>query len=453
MSGDPARAGWISAPIGNLAPRFRGAVIALATLAGSGYAAWKELHYRSPFYMADIWSYLSIARGNAAGLVQPFASRQLGPLIVRGLDALLHIDAHRGFEIEATASLLVLVGVLFALAGRSRAPWWVLVAIAVAPMMPDTMLGMVLPDLFYAALLAIFLILLERELWVAAALWMLPLMVARESTSLTLACLLLAAWRPLRLRGCLLAIASAAGGAGIVHYLSRSSPGNPQHLPESVYILLKVPWNTAQNLFGVELWNNINYGCGTPVWQHAFHLGSIHSVGFCGFNPALPRITLMAGLTEFGLLPLLAAFVLWRRRSRPAAPEARTEGYATMLRFATIYGTAYFLLGPLLGTGVPRLMGYAWPLFFVVLPSWIGESGQSSWVRSRRAIWAVPLFLAIHWAISWVYWQEVYLPEILLGWAVAAVLLTFWSRAETPAPGDDAASRSKALPADAPAGA
>jgi len=385
--------------------------------------------------MSDIWSYLAIAKGQTAEVVQPFVSRQLGPLIVRGLDALLHINAHLGFEIEGAISLLVLVGVIFALAAKSRAPWWMLVAITVAPMLPDTALGLVLPDLFYSALLAILLVLLEREWWMAAALWMLPLMVARESTSLTLLCLLVAAWRPLRLRGCLLAVASAAGGAAIVHHLTRLSPGNPQHLPASVYILLKIPWNTTQNLFGVQLWNNINVGCGPPVWQHAVKLGAIHSVGFCGVNPAYPRGTAMALLTEFGLLPLLTGFILWERRKLKnlraihiAAPNPvpRTAGYRTMLRFATLYGALCFLLGPLLGTGVSRLMGYGWPLFFVVLPVWLGES---SWVRSRRAAWAVPLFLALHLAISWIYWQNVYLPKILLGWGVAAVLLKLWSGA------------------------
>lgn len=423
-SGSAGR-GWISAPLSRLTPRARALVVVAATLAGAGYAAWKELHYRGTLQMTDIWAYVAIANGQTADVPQPFVSRQLGPRLAHAIATLLHRSTVQGFYLLAAVSILILVGVIFAQASRTRAPWWMLAAIAMAPMLPDTMLGLILPDLFYAALLAILLVLLDRELWIAAALWMLPLMLARESTSLTLLCLLIAAWKPLRWRGRLLAIAAAAAGSAIVHRLTLASPGNPQHLPQSLYILLKIPWNAAQNLFGVQLWNNINDACGTPVWQHAIHLGSIRAVGFCGVNPAAPRATLLALLTEFGLLPLLTVFVLWRSNPHPTPAPTQPLGFRTTLRFAAVYGTICFLLGPLLGTGINRLMGYGWPLFFVALPVWMGES---PWLRSRRAVWAVPIFLALHVGLSWSYWRGGYLPEMLLAWAAAAVVLWFWSQ-------------------------
>lgn len=324
----------------------------------------------SVFKMYDGLNYVWIAQGYNSIVMQPFASRQLGALIVRGIMALLHTQNwHLGFGIEAAFSLTFLIGWVYWTMSKSLAPRWLMAACLMLPFWRGVYHGVILPDLFYAALICVFLALLEAEQLTWAALFLLPMMVARESTSLTLVCFLIAAWGRLGWGQRVLAVVSAAAGSVIVGRLSGGAQ-NMEHIPQSIYMMAKVPWNSLR-LVGVEPYANVFPLCTEPRWQRAVHFGSLRAIGVCSFTIDTPIVAMAMAITMFGLLLPVVFFLLRARRWR--------LGNDVMVRFAVIYGATSFLLAPLLGTAFDRLFNYAWPLFVVALPRlWTAEGRATS---------------------------------------------------------------------------
>ena len=293
--------------------------------------------------MADAPFYLAMAKGNYAEVIQPFASRPLGALLVAALVHLFHWTVEQGFLIEAVASLLLMLAIVYHLVLQTKAPRWILLAIAVIPFWGTLLQYLVIPDLWFSALLAVLLLLLARKHLLLASLMMFPLMLSRESTSLTLVCFLLAAWSSLRWRDRVAAVVSAAAGAAIVSHLAARAQPNVEHVPQAVYLLAKIPWNFLHNILGIVPWSNVYPGlCTVPAWSTPLHFGSVHAVGVCGFSAHSWQLIAQAVLTSFGLLPLLFAFV-WHRRRRSAERSV-------LLRFSLLYGGVSLFLAPLLGS-------------------------------------------------------------------------------------------------------
>ncbi len=276
---------------------------------------------------------------------------------------MLHLSIHGGFFVEAGISLLVLLAVVCWLMLGTAAPRWMLVAVVVVPTWVTLVQNLVFPDLFYAALLALMLLLLAREHLFAAALMMFPLMLTRESTSLTLLCFLLAAWSSLRWRDRIAAVVAAVAGSVVVSRLAAGAQPNVEHLPEAIYMLAKIPWNFLRNVLGVLPWSDANTElCKVPVWSFPFHFGPVHALGVCGVSFHQQLVAIDVTLGNFGLLPMLLVWLWWRGR--------RDEGQkrSLLLRFTLLYGAVSFLLAPVIGAGFLHLVGYAWPLFLVALP-------------------------------------------------------------------------------------
>jgi len=357
----PPKLNPIAAPLNSLGMAARWVAFLAAVLITGTYAIASGMRLGSFFHMSDIVWYIHLASGKTDNVMQPFASRQLGPAVVRLLAWMLHWTVQSAFVLQGTASLIVMLGVVYFLMVRTSAPGWILAAVAVVPFWPQLYYGLVLPDIWYAALISIFLLLLARRHFLAAACMMFPLMVSRESTSLVLVCFLLAGWRPLRWSGRLLALGSALAGTVLVQHLTAHNPGNKEHLPESIYLFSKVPWNFLRNVAGVDPWSNVYPElCRVPVWQHSVKLGPIHAIGVCGYPNGLPVMALLQMASVFGLLPLLGGFLWWRSR--------RQRERSLLLNFCLLYGGVSLVLAPLLGVAISRLFGYGWPFCLIALP-------------------------------------------------------------------------------------
>ncbi len=335
------------------------------------------------FTDSDTGHYLALAAGQS--VPEPFAARQLGPLLVRGLTH-LGLSLHHGFWLLGVLSLTFFVGTVAFLLEQANAARWLRWSILGLSFWSLQFAGMVLPDLFYAALVSAFLLLVSARHYSWASLTLLPLMVARESTVLLLLCWLYVAWKTLTLRSRLISIASTVVGAMIVRWLARGSGGNREGIPPLFYLLGKVPWNFAKNVLGVEPWVNLNPSCGIPVWHHALHLGALRDIGYCSPQPEYPIRLLAYALGTFGLLPLL----LWHLRREP------TQNLLT--RFCLLYGVLAFATAGLLGYSVQRLYGYGWPAFLVALPLLARGGG----FRTER--WAAA-FVSLHLLGTWLEWR------------------------------------------------
>ena len=402
--------------------RARWAALAVAMLLGVG-AVLAIVPWTGVFHAPDSSHYLQLAAGRT-DVMQPFVSRQLGARVAAGLGLLLGGDLHAGFLVEAALSLLFTMGVTGWLAMRTTAPRWLLAALMLVASWPVLVLYLVLPDLWYAALLACVLLLLSKEQYVAVALMMFPLMVSRESTSLTLVCFLAAGWATWdgarRRRYTVIAIATAAAGTLVVSRLSVGSQPNVEHLPEAIYVFAKVPWNFLRNVVGVLPWSDANSDlCRVPVWSMPVHLGPVHALGVCGFSMGQQMTAVDNTLRLFGILPLLVAMLWWRHR--------RWAGRSVLLRFALLYGGLSFVLAPVLGAGFGHLMQYAWPLFLVATPLLLDEFPTGSLTMGQRAA-SVGAFV-VHLVLPAILLYPWFGRRIAMGlalWVVGYLLLRHW---------------------------
>jgi hypothetical protein len=410
----------LNAPIRQLPAAGRVAVGLAAILCCMLYAMRSLLYSESVYIAGDARFYEGIATGNYSQVMQPFASRQLGALVVTGLMRLFHCTVERGFVFEGTLSLVVVLVVIYYLVLKTSAPRWLLFAIAFVPFWSFLLQDLVLPDLWYSALLAVMLLMLEGEHLLAASFMMFPLMLSRESTSLTLICFLVATWKQLRWTDRAVAVLSAAAGSIVVSHLAARAQPNSEQLPGLVYMLAKVPWNFLNNVLALAPWSNVNTQfCAVPRFALPIHLGRVHAIGICGFSVTGWVFVSEAALSVFGLLPLLAAYVWWRTRKA-------TDSNA-LLRFALLYGAASVVLAPVLGTWFTRLIGYAWPVFFVALPILFDRFPQAARKPSHQL--AALGFFVTHLLVFSAAYRWRWLLQLavnLLLWGIGFLLLRRW---------------------------
>ena len=427
MDGEQDVWGWWRAPLDRSSQAVRWATVALLTLLTAVGSVVAERNNEDPFTLPDARFYLRMAQGRMTEVQQPFASRPLAPLLARGLAAALHARAETGFAVLGMACLLFLLTLVFALATEAGAPRWLAIAMASVAFWPQVWHGYPLPDLPYAALLGGLLLLLRARQFTAAALWILPLTLARESTMLVLLCLVLVGWRELRPWRCGLAFAAGAVGSVVVRQLTAGATGNQEGLPAALYLAGKVPWNLLRTL-GVVPWSSLYpYLCPTPAWRLHVGLGALQEIGVCTFGTDAPVWACMALLTTFGLLPLLVVITL---SGESGKMKRAWVGLELMPRFCLVYGAVSYLLAAALGTAYSRLFGYGWPLFLVTLPALLGgmqrpeqASSEAPAIRRWRG-WAASILALAHALLLYLtfqFWGLAVLESEAALWALAVV--------------------------------
>jgi hypothetical protein len=414
------------APMNAWSPRARFWAGTGTVLIASLRALYSVVQSESVFVMADAPYYLAMAKRDYSQVVQPFASRQLGALVVEGLAHTLHWTIERSFLVEGAVSLVGMLALVCYLMLQTKAPRWMLLAVAIIPFWSTLLQYLVLPDLWFSALLAVMLVLVAKQRMMLASLMMFPLMLSRESTSLTLVCFLIAGWSALRWRDRIVAVAGTVGGAVVVSRLAAGAQSNVEHLPQAVYMLAKVPWNFVHNILGIVPWSNVytNF-CDVPAWTMAFRFGPVRTVGVCGFSTESWEFIAQAILSNFGLLPLLVGVLWYRQRG--------TKNRSVLLKFSLLYGGISLLLAPLLGVWFVHLIGYAWPLFLVAMPLLLDERADGVPTGSRAV--AALAFLGLHVFEFYVSYRWLWWPQIMaeaMFWVVGYFLIRYWLGDERP---------------------
>ncbi len=364
----PSRGSWLLDPVGTLSGRSRRWMIAACPVLVLAWCALRNGGLLAAWGLPDVQFYVAMAHGRYDLVPQPFSSRPLAPLLARSIANLAHCRVEDGFEALAYVSLFTALLAVFWLLSRSKAPRWMILAVAIVPFWPQLLSFAGLPDPLYTALLAALLVALETGWVYVAAGLMLPLMLARESTVLVLLCLLAVCGRRLRWGGSALAIGAAITGAALVKHFSAGGLPNPEHLSGGTYMFGKIMSNSLRSL-GVVPWSNVYpYLCNAPAWQMRLRLGGVETVGVCSWEISAPMQAIWAILTSFGVLPML--LIAPRRRPRDTFPHGDL-----LLPFCLLYGGISLLLAPALGTWYVRLVGYAWPLPLVAVPRLSGAAG------------------------------------------------------------------------------
>jgi hypothetical protein len=279
---------------------------------------------------------------------------------------------------------------------RTGAPLWMAPAVAGLLFWSRQFNFLAMPDLLFSTLLCLFLLLLERRRYWLAAMMMFPLTLTREATLLVVFCLLLAGWKRLTWLQSGTAILSMIAGSAVVKWLASDALPNNEHIPPSLYLVAKMPWNLVRSIFGIKLWSNLyTLDCSAPTHVTPLHLGPLTAIGYCGFSSMGPLWVLATAAGAFGLMPMVLGATLWTWRRTDAAGWKALDRGSILLRFCLIYGGISYVLAPLLGTWFPRLFDYSWPLFLVGVPLLLRRGGN---FKSDRA---AALFLVLHFVASW----------------------------------------------------
>lgn len=313
---------------------------------------------------ADSEWYRFLAEGHPEKVIQPFASRELEPHLVRVLDQIAGTNPVLGFALLSTLSVACCIGLCAYYLHQSKISFRWLIAAVLLPTWTSLFHAYLLPDIFYSALLFAFCLCLWRRRYVMAVSILVPLYATRECTALIIVCFCIAAIGFVRTRVIALALFFGATGFALEQWLASGTQGNRHQMSPLAYLLGKVPYNLAKNIFGVPFWSNTLPVCTptaiyqVPIW---LRFGSLNTLGPCHWNAYFPTTTLLLWLGTFGILPLVLVMRI-RRNGRRVLDDV-------FLRFCVLYGVTSFLIGPLLGASVHRLVAYGWPAFALALPA------------------------------------------------------------------------------------
>ncbi|HXW54176.1 MAG TPA: hypothetical protein VEJ67_00405 [Candidatus Cybelea sp.] len=337
-------------------------------------------------------AYVHIAHNDYSQVYSYYGGRVLHPLFARFIAAILHrpIDA-RIFLCLSAASLVAFflaLGIHYGIAYSSSGVLWI--ALLATATVVDAYRNYYWHDLFYAALCAVFFVALRSNLWLAVGL-LVPLYWTRESTIVLVGAVVLIAALERRW-----AVCAAAALVGLLAMridsalVARALP-NHQGLSLAALDVLKVPYNFAFNVCGLEFWANTNsatldppiWVARVPVW---LHLGNIREVGYSGFSWQRPVQTLLTMATAFGVLPLAAMRL-------PARKWTRLVHGRFDMATSLVYGALMFGLTPLVGTVPERYVLYSWPLFW-----WFAVDLLTALPDLRTRVEAVLLCVLAAWA-------------------------------------------------------
>jgi hypothetical protein len=354
-------------------------------------AIWKIVSV-TPYVDSDSIHYLAMANGKIA--MKPFAFRVLAPAMARLFADVTGKPVEDGFLVVGLLSGWVLLYGVLLLALERRQNAWLIVAMIPLPFWLDRFRDYFLPDLLHAALVMVYLLLLRKRWWGWASAMLVVMFLARESTLLIVVIAIPVLWRLAGRRAGLMQLGGTLAGIAASKFVARHALPNQHHIDDTLYLIGKVPWNAAKNLFGVILWSN-TLPVQPPVrfWNvpHWLPLGGIHQVGYSAFYGLYPVFTSISILGAFGLGSCVVILLVWKMPLRRLLP--REDPY---LCIAAIYGATTFLLSPLLGAALPRLFDYGWPLFLVYLLVMVPR------VWRNWPVWIVSVLVSLHLIIAWV---------------------------------------------------
>ncbi len=317
-----------------------------------------------PKYGGDIEWYISAAQGHLSGLIQPYSARFLHPFIVGLIDRNLPIDVYRAFALVSVASMFLFLLISANVLKDTVKKPLLLLPLFISPFFFDALRYIFHPDAFYILLTALFFLALfhKKESWSLIILFL--LFLTRESTMLLGLVFAGVSWVNSKKLLTTAIIGVIAISFFTTSFISSIGQSNKHHLSGSAYLVSKLSYNFATNVFGIIPWANTSENC-APILKvalpHLKSLGNIKEAGICGFDFSLPLKTLITLLTIFGIAPLVLANILKNHKD----VWKKIPFWASL---ALIYGLAHYFIGIAAGTGVQRLVGYGWPAFLLVTP-------------------------------------------------------------------------------------
>lgn len=310
--------------------------------------------------------YVLLAEGRADEVMKPFSGRFLYPFLAGIADAYIPGNIGYSFFAVGMASLLLFLFLNARILKNILPSPLLLIPILFLPYLLEMSREILVLDLFYLFLTALFFFALfyEKE-WAALSILFL-LFLTRESTILLGLLMLPVSWfrgkKKIFVATCLL----IAFAVFVIGSLGSGGLPNPHHVGNAFYLALKLTYNFFNNFFGIKLWANTLAANCEPVLRVSLPgwsiFGAIREAGLCPWNPSVPLNTFFALFTIFGVLPTAFACLILKKH-RYILREA-----PFWVLLAALYGAAHFIIGVPAGTGVARIIAYGWPAFVLATP-------------------------------------------------------------------------------------
>jgi hypothetical protein len=370
-----------------LAPVLWGFVLAALVAIAGWPRTWPQL--------PDVDQYRTLALAGPAQVRDPFAGRIIPPLASRAVAAATGMNIDAAFlAVNVAALVLFAIALAKVLDDVAGAPA-LAVALGFTPLIVNEFWMTYYGDLFHASLAAWFFLAMMRR-WLALALGLLvALLLTRESTLLLVAALIALALARGDRRLLAATVGASAAGLAIVAVLNGRALANAHAVNGVVFLMLKVPFEFARNLLGLDLLPNTLIAAGKPCtpllvvglprWLRA---GALSSVSFCGFRAQWAAYCWTMLAAVFGVCPgaMASVLVMRGRRALASAP--------LWLAIAVVYGALAYAFGPGQGVWLEREIGYGWPLFWIALPALAAP-------LVRDSPCAVAALLALNLAAAW----------------------------------------------------
>lgn len=368
--------------------------VAVPVAIALGLASFLALVFRPSLYAPyfEGRAYVDIARGDYSHVQSYYGGRVVHPLLARLVARLagVPIDARvfLWLSVVSLVTFFVLLAIYYGWLYSVGGGAWIFLLVTATVV--DQYRNYYWHDLFYAAICALFFLALRANVWISLPLVLL-LYMTRESTAILIIALLIVACVQRKWLFGVAALLVGLVGAKLDSVLVARSLPSKHGIPMFLLDLLKIPYNFAYNVCGLELWTNTNASTlplpirTTPV-PRWLHLGNIHEIGFCGFFWQNPVSTLLILGVAFGVLPL----VIIRAVALGGMPDMRARAD---LATALVFGGLMFALSPLTGTLPARYVLYSWPLFWIFGVAVLSEVFRG-W-KTRASI--VGLSLCVCW--------------------------------------------------------
>ena len=309
--------------------------------------------------------YVEMSKGEF--VMKPFSARILYPYAVRSFQNSSGCSLDQAFFFANSFALILFIFSVTWLLSKITSSAWLALPILVTPYVIRSFVHVYLPDFFYAALVGVFFMLIYRNYWGSSLLLLILIYFTRENALFLCVALFLAGLFTSRPKWAGAAIIAMVAGITVTSLAGRGGPPHPYQMNHLLYLALKLPKNVLYNVFGTLIWTNVYADVGHPVITFSLpswlSFGTLHTIGICPPQPLVCLNTLMLLLTTFGVAPTLLVFLLKR------TPKQLLSGMPLWLMVAMIYGISSFIFSVAVSYDVMRLLGYAYPAFWLAVPA------------------------------------------------------------------------------------
>lgn len=333
-----------------------------------------------PKMVPDSEHYIAVAQ-LAPAVPRPWGSRVLHPLAARALSLSTGWSLERAFRVLTLGGLFVFVaGVAWLNHGAGRSAWWA--AASVFGVTAQAAAAIFLNEIFFLAVIMLFLIALRKKAYPSAFILSLTLPLVRE-----IGILIVLSGAAVLLMQRRARVAFSLVGACLVSWFAIlplvAPPGTNIHLlPTSVYLSVRTLTSSVRNFLGFQVWTNTladwwsipgRGGCQEPIWSlelpSFLRMGNVHQVGLCPWDPGHIAVFAAVYATALGLLPGF----MWRLRC-DLARLARTGEIE--VRTCLLFGTVMFLLTPFIsyGSSTGRFLIYLGFVGGIAIPAALDSS-------------------------------------------------------------------------------